>query len=83
MFFFCLGAAITVVLASQYGLPVSTTMCITGATVGVSLCNGDCKSFGDGFSSLLTSFLEADPSDSLQGELQIGQLSLGFSWDGS
>lgn len=28
-------AAITVILASQYGLPVSTTMCITGATVGV------------------------------------------------
>ena len=54
-----LGAAITVVLASQYGLPVSvspsssyrtwlflklcnkTTMCITGATLGVALCNGD------------------------------------------
>lgn len=36
-----LGAAITVILASQYGLPVSTTMCITGATLGVSLCNGD------------------------------------------
>ncbi|GAA5913923.1 Pho89p [Sporobolomyces salmoneus] len=39
-----LGAAITVILASQYGLPVSTTMCITGATVGVGLCNGDLKS---------------------------------------
>ncbi|PPR06919.1 hypothetical protein CVT24_011001 [Panaeolus cyanescens] len=40
---FCmeLAASITVILASQYGLPVSTTMCITGATVGVSLCNGD------------------------------------------
>lgn len=36
-----LGAAITVILASQYGLPVSTTMCITGATMGVALCNGD------------------------------------------
>jgi sodium-dependent phosphate transporter len=36
-----LGAAITVILASQYGIPVSTTMCITGATVGVSCCNGD------------------------------------------
>ncbi|KAG6908371.1 hypothetical protein DXG01_004869 [Tephrocybe rancida] len=36
-----LGSAITVVLASQYGLPVSTTMCITGATMGVALCNGD------------------------------------------
>ncbi|KAF9462248.1 sodium:inorganic phosphate symporter [Collybia nuda] len=38
-----LGAAITVVLASQYGLPVSTTMCITGATLGVALCNGDIR----------------------------------------
>ncbi|KAK4056307.1 hypothetical protein OIO90_002751 [Microbotryomycetes sp. JL221] len=46
---FCmeLGAAITVclnsILASQYGLPVSTTMCIVGATIGVGLCNGDLK----------------------------------------
>ncbi|GAA6033370.1 hypothetical protein JCM8097_006717 [Rhodosporidiobolus ruineniae] len=39
-----LGAAITVILASQYGLPASTTMCITGSTVGVALCNGDLKS---------------------------------------
>ncbi|GAA6003422.1 hypothetical protein JCM10207_000327 [Rhodosporidiobolus poonsookiae] len=39
-----LGAAITVILASQYGLPVSTTMCITGSTVGVALCNGDLRS---------------------------------------
>lgn len=23
------------------GIPVSTTMCITGATMGVALCNGD------------------------------------------
>ena len=36
-----LASSITVILASQYGIPVSTTMCITGATVGVSLCNGD------------------------------------------
>ncbi|GAA6009004.1 inorganic phosphate transporter [Rhodotorula paludigena] len=38
-----LGSAITVILASQYGLPVSTTMCITGSTIGVALCNGDLK----------------------------------------
>ncbi|KAK9897722.1 sodium:inorganic phosphate symporter [Cystobasidium minutum MCA 4210] len=38
-----LAAAITVILASQYGLPVSTTMCITGATVGVGLCQGNLK----------------------------------------
>ncbi|KAH9943506.1 sodium:inorganic phosphate symporter [Epithele typhae] len=40
-----LGAAITVLLASQYGIPVSTTMCITGATLGVAMCNGDWRSF--------------------------------------
>ncbi|KZV95716.1 putative Sodium:inorganic phosphate symporter [Exidia glandulosa HHB12029] len=40
-----LGAAITVILASQYGIPVSTTMCITGSTLGVALCNGDIKAF--------------------------------------
>ncbi|THV01278.1 phosphate transporter [Dendrothele bispora CBS 962.96] len=39
-----LGAAITVVLASQLALPVSTTQCITGATAAVGLCNGDLKS---------------------------------------
>jgi len=38
-----LGAAITVLLFSQYALPVSTSMCITGATVGVGLCNGTLK----------------------------------------
>ncbi|KAI4163911.1 MAG: hypothetical protein LQ342_002408 [Letrouitia transgressa] len=35
-----MGAAITVLVFSQYSLPVSTSMCITGATVGVGLCNG-------------------------------------------
>lgn len=35
-----LGAAITVLVFSQYKLPVSTSMCITGATIGVGLCNG-------------------------------------------
>ncbi|KAI0974895.1 putative sodium/phosphate symporter [Xylaria arbuscula] len=38
-----LGAAITVLLFSQFSLPVSTSMCITGATVGVGLCNGTLK----------------------------------------
>lgn len=36
-----LGSSITVILAAQYGIPVSTTMCIVGSTIGVSLCNGD------------------------------------------
>jgi sodium-dependent phosphate transporter len=36
-----LGAAITVLLASQLALPVSTTQCLTGASVGVALMNFD------------------------------------------
>jgi phosphate/sulfate permease len=35
------GAAITVLLASLLGLPVSTTQCLTGAVLGVSLMNLD------------------------------------------
>ncbi|EFR05111.1 phosphate permease PHO89 [Nannizzia gypsea CBS 118893] len=38
-----MGAAICVLVFSQYSLPVSTSMCITGATVGVGLCNGTFK----------------------------------------
>lgn len=38
-----LGAAITILIFSQYKLPVSTSMCITGATVGVGLMNGTFK----------------------------------------
>mmetsp|Transcript_33231 Transcript_33231/g.46038 ORF Transcript_33231/g.46038 Transcript_33231/m.46038 type:complete len:572 (-) Transcript_33231:124-1839(-) len=43
---FCmeLGALTTVLYASQQGKPVSTTHCITGATVGVGICNGDARS---------------------------------------
>lgn len=36
-----LGAAITVLMASRLGLPVSTTQCLTGAAVGVALMNYD------------------------------------------
>lgn len=39
-----LGAAITVVMATQLELPVSTTQCAVGATVFVGLCNLDVKS---------------------------------------
>jgi sodium-dependent phosphate transporter len=40
---FCiqLGAMFTVMIASRLGIPVSTTHCITGATVAVGLCNGN------------------------------------------
>lgn len=38
-----LGAAITVLLASRLSLPVSTTQCLVGATVGVALMNYDVK----------------------------------------
>ncbi|KAM0425316.1 hypothetical protein ACHAPT_009372 [Fusarium lateritium] len=39
-----LGAAITIILATRLKLPVSTTQCITGATVGVGLCSGTWRS---------------------------------------
>jgi sodium-dependent phosphate transporter len=38
-----LGSAVTVVMATRLALPVSTTQCIVGATMGVALCNGDLK----------------------------------------
>ncbi|KAJ3058854.1 hypothetical protein HDU98_005104 [Podochytrium sp. JEL0797] len=38
-----LGAAMSVVIASFLALPVSTTQCIVGATIGVGLMNGSLK----------------------------------------
>jgi len=42
---FCMeiGAMFTVLVFSKLGVPVSTTHCITGATTGVGLCNGDLR----------------------------------------
>lgn len=39
-----LGSACTIILATRLKLPVSTTQCITGATVGVGLCSGTWRS---------------------------------------
>lgn len=35
------SAAITIMLASRFGFPVSTTQCLTGAVLGVALMNFD------------------------------------------
>ena len=42
---FCMemGAAITVLIAARNGIPVSTTNCIVGATVGVGIASGGLK----------------------------------------
>jgi sodium-dependent phosphate transporter len=42
---FCitLGAMFTAMFASRLGIPVSTTHCISGATIAVGLCNGTVK----------------------------------------
>jgi sodium-dependent phosphate transporter len=38
-----LGSALTVLVASRLGLPVSTAQCIVGATIAVGMCNGNWK----------------------------------------
>jgi PiT family inorganic phosphate transporter len=38
-----LGSAITVLMASRLALPVSTTQCLVGASMGVALMNYDLK----------------------------------------
>ena len=38
-----LATALVVSFASKYGFPISSTQCITGAVVGISLCDHDLK----------------------------------------
>ena len=38
-----MGAAITVLIAARNGIPVSTTNCIVGATIGVGIISGGVK----------------------------------------
>ncbi|CZT41193.1 uncharacterized protein RSE6_00907 [Rhynchosporium secalis] len=38
-----IASSITVLLASKFGLPVSTTQCQLGATIGVGLCSFSTK----------------------------------------
>ncbi|KAI4738523.1 phosphate-repressible phosphate permease [Aureobasidium sp. EXF-12298] len=68
-----LGAAITILIFSQYKLPVSTSMCITGATVGVGLCNGSFKAVNwSRVGLLLFSWIMTIPIAGLIGGLLMG-----------
>lgn len=63
------GAAITVLLASQYAIPVSSTMCIVGATAGVGIVSSglkglNYKAFAWIFVSVFTSSLSSHRSPS-------------------
>ncbi|KAH8810988.1 putative sodium/phosphate symporter [Xylogone sp. PMI_703] len=68
-----MGAAITVLVFSQYSLPVSTSMCITGATVGVGLCNGTFKAINwQRVSLLLISWIATIPIAGTLGGVLMG-----------
>jgi len=55
------GAAIIVLLASRIGLPISTTQCITGATMAVGLMNGASGVNWVRFSTIFGSWLVTMP----------------------
>ncbi|KAK2071295.1 hypothetical protein P8C59_005731 [Phyllachora maydis] len=68
-----MGAAVTVLIFSQYSLPVSTSMCITGATVGVGLCNGTVKAVNwQRVSLLLVSWIMTIPIAGTLGGVLMG-----------
>ncbi len=86
-----MGAAITVLVFSQFSLPVSTSMCITGATVGVGLCNGTFRAINfQRVGLLFISWVMTIPSefqlksdngiDFLRTSLQSRAPSRAFSW---
>lgn len=56
-----MGAAITVLIASRIGLPISTTQCITGATMAVGLLNGARGVNWKRFSTIFLSWLVTMP----------------------
>ncbi|PKS08608.1 hypothetical protein jhhlp_004994 [Lomentospora prolificans] len=68
-----MGAALTVLVFSQYSLPVSTSMCITGATVGVGLCNGTWRAVNwQRVGLLLTSWIATIPIAGTLGGVLMG-----------
>jgi solute carrier family 20 (sodium-dependent phosphate transporter) len=68
-----MGAALTVLVFSQYSLPVSTSMCITGATVGVGLCNGSLKAVNwQRIGLLLTAWIATIPIAGTLGGILMG-----------
>lgn len=70
-----MGAAITILIFSQYKLPVSTSMCITGATVGVGMCNGTYKAVNwQRVGLLVFSWIMTIPIAGLIGGLSMGVL---------
>lgn len=69
-----LGAAITILIFSQYKLPVSTSMCITGATMGVGLMNGTWRAVNwQRFGLLFLSWVVTIPIAGLLAGLPMGE----------